>query len=70
MQWRMPPGMPDISVKHIRRDLIPCLLELPGELFDVGNCLQLVGTLLQNRSRFSMALASVLLPGQTSRTQK
>ena len=41
--------MPDTSVKHIRRDLSPCLLLLPGELFDAGNCLQVFGTLLQNR---------------------
>ena len=45
----MPPGMPDTCVKHIRRNLSPCLLELPGELFDAENCLQLLGALLQNR---------------------
>ena len=45
----MPPGMPDTCVKHIRRNLRPCLLELPGEPFDAKNCLQLVGALLQNR---------------------
>ena len=45
----MPPGMPDTSVKHIRRNLNPCLLQLPGELLDAGNCLQLVSALLQNR---------------------
>ena len=45
----MPPGMPDTSVKHIRRKLSPCLLQLPGELLDAGNCSQLVGALLQNR---------------------
>ena len=44
----MPPGMPDTSLKHIRRNLSPCLLQLPGELLDAGNCLQLVGALLQN----------------------
>ena len=27
--------MPDTSVKHIRRDLSRCLLELPGELLGV-----------------------------------
>ena len=42
--------MPDTSVKHIRRKLRPCLLELPGEVFDAENCLQLLGALLQNRS--------------------
>ena len=46
----MPPGMPDTSVKHIRRKLRPCLLELPGEVFDAENCLQLLGAALQNRS--------------------
>ena len=34
---------------HIRRNLSPCLLHLSGELFDAGNCSQLVGALLQNR---------------------
>ena len=38
----MPPGMPDTSVKHMRLNLSPCLLQLPGELLDAGNCLQLV----------------------------
>ena len=41
--------MLDTCVKHIRRNLRPCLLELPGELFDAENCLQLLGALLQNR---------------------
>ena len=45
----MPPGKPDNSVMHIWRNLSPCLLHLPGELLDAGNCSQLVGTLLQNR---------------------
>ena len=36
------------DIKHIRRDLSPCLLELPGGLFHAGHCLQLVGALLQN----------------------
>ena len=44
----MPPGMPDTCVKHIRRNLRTCLLELPGELLDARNCLQLLGALLQN----------------------
>ena len=39
----MPPGMLDTSVKHVRRNLSPCLL------LDTGNGLQLVGALLQNR---------------------
>ena len=43
------PGMPDSSVKHIRRNLSQCLPQLPGELIDAWNCLQLVGALLQNR---------------------
>ena len=30
MQWRMPSGMPDTSVMHIRRNLSPCLLHLPA----------------------------------------
>ena len=42
--------MPDTSVKHIQRKLRPWLLELPGEVFDAENCLQLLGALLQNRS--------------------
>ena len=42
------PGMPDTSVMHIRRNLSPCLLHLPGELLDAWNCSQLVGSLLQN----------------------
>ena len=46
----MPPGMPDTTVKHIRRKLKPCLLELPGEVFDAEDCFQLFGALLQNRS--------------------
>ena len=41
--------MPDTCVKHIRRNLRSCLLELPGEPFDAENCLQLLGALLQNR---------------------
>ena len=41
--------MPDTSVMHIQRNLRTCLLELPGELLDAGNCSQLVGALLQNR---------------------
>ena len=45
----MPPGMPHNSVMHIRRNLSPCLLHMPGELRDAGNCSQLVGSLLQNR---------------------
>ena len=45
----MPPGMPDTCVKHIRRNMRPCLPELPGEPFDAENCLQLLGALLQNR---------------------
>ena len=45
----MPPGMPDTSVKHMRLNLSPCLLQLPGELLHAGNCSQLVGALLQNR---------------------
>ena len=45
----MPPGMPDTSVMHIRRNLSPCLLHLPCELLDAGNCSQLGGALLQNR---------------------
>ena len=50
MQYQMPPGMPNTSrVKHIRRNLSPCLLKLPGELLDARNCLQLAGALLQNR---------------------
>ena len=27
----MPPGMPDTSVMHIRRNLSPCLLHVPGD---------------------------------------
>ena len=46
----MSPGMPGTCVKHIRRNLRSCLLELSGELFDAGNCLQLLGALLQNRT--------------------
>ena len=42
--------MPDTSVKHTRRILRQCLLELPGEVFDADNCLQLLGALLQNCS--------------------
>ena len=50
MQYQMPPGMPNTNrVKHIRRNLSPCLLKLPGELLDARNCLQLAGALLQNR---------------------
>ena len=45
----MPPGMPDTSVMHIRRNLSPCLLHRLGELLDPWNCSQLVGSLLQNR---------------------
>ena len=45
----MPPGMPDTTVMHIRRNLSPCLLHMPGELLDAGNCSQLVSALLQNR---------------------
>ena len=48
----MPPGMPDTCVKHIRRNLRPCVLELPGEPFDADNCLQLLDALLQNRPEF------------------
>ena len=47
----MPPGMPDTCVKHIRRNLRPCLLEQPDELFYAENCLQLLGALLQNRPK-------------------
>ena len=39
----MPPSMPDTSVKHLRRNQSQCILQLPGELLDAGNCLQLVG---------------------------
>ena len=59
--------------KHVRRDLCPCpgLLELPGELFDAGERLQLVGTLLQNRPEVFSAvhLWAVPVSGQTSRIQ-
>ena len=41
--------MPGTSAMHIRQNLSPCLLHLPGELLDDGNCSQLVGALLQNR---------------------
>ena len=49
MKYQKPPGMPDTCVKHIRRNMRPCLPELPGEPFDAENCLQLLGALLQNR---------------------
>ena len=50
--------------------LCPCLLELPGEMFGTRNCLQLVGTLVQNRPEVFSGIASVPFPGQISHTQK
>ena len=66
----MPPGMPDTSVKHMRLNLSPCLLQLPGELLDAGNCLQLVGALLQNHPEVFSGTGLCAVPGQTSCTQK
>ena len=40
-------SMQDTSVKHIWRNPSAFLLKLPAELFHTGNCLQLIGALLQ-----------------------
>ena len=45
----MPLGVPNTSVTNIWRNLSPCLLHLPGELLNAGNCSQFIGALLQNR---------------------
>ena len=59
----MYPGMPDTSVMHIQRNLSPCLLHLPGELLDAGNCSQLVGALLQNRPEVFSRTGLCAVPG-------
>ena len=62
MQQRMLSVMTDASMQHIRRNLSPSLLELPGELFDAGNSLQLVGALLQNRPQVFSGIGSCAKP--------
>ena len=62
LQYRMTPGMPDTNVKHTWRNLRPCLLQLPGELLDAGNCLQLVGALMQNRPEIFSGIGIRVVP--------